>query len=445
MPHDEAVASVAGAVTGHPQAGPTGGDAAPRALIIVQNLSVPLDRRVWQECKALVAEGYGVSVICPKGPGEDSYEELEGVRIHRYLPPPAAKGLAGYAGEFIYCWLRTAALSVKVLRRDGFDVIQACNPPDTYWALALAYKAFGKPFVFDQHDLNPEVYASRFGKAEGALYKGLLALERATYAVADKVISTNESYREVALRRGKRSSDDVTVVRSGPDARTMVRGEPVPELRKGRKHLLAYLGIMGPQDGVDGVLHATRRLIDRGRDDVHVALLGFGDCLEDLKALSTELRLDDHVTFTGRVGPTEIRDYLSTASVGLSPDPLSPLNDVSTMNKTLEYMAFELPVVAFDLKETHVSAGDAAVYVPDGDLDGYASAIAELLDDEERRRDMGLRGRKRIEDEFAWQHQAPRYVEVFRQLVGAPDAVGARPRAGRLRLVTTSLLSGRAQ
>jgi len=445
MTDAEAPAPVAGAVTGTPLPEPSGGDGRPRVLIIVQNLSVPLDRRVWQECKALVAEGYGVSVICPKGPGEASYEELQGVRIHRYMPPPAAKGLAGYAGEFIYCWLRTAALSVKVVRRDGFDVIQACNPPDTYWALALPYMAFGKPFVFDQHDLNPEVYASRFGKAEGILYNGLLALERATYAVADKVISTNESYREVAMRRGKRTDGDVTVVRSGPDARTMVRGEPVPELRKGRKHLLAYLGIMGPQDGVDGVLHATRRLIDRGRDDVHVALLGFGDCLEDLKALSTELKLDDHVTFTGRVGPDEIRDYLSTASVGLSPDPMSPLNDVSTMNKTLEYMAFELPVVAFDLKETHVSAGDAAVYVPDGDLDGYAAAVSELLDDEERRRDMGLRGRKRIEDEFAWQHQAPRYVEVFRSLVGAPDAARPKARAGRLRLVTTSLLSGRAQ
>lgn len=420
-----------------------------RVLIIVQNLSVPLDRRVWQECRALTAAGYGVSVICPKGPGEASFELLEGVRIHRYTPPPVAKGFAGYAGEFAYCWLRTAALSVKVARQEGFDAIQACNPPDTYWALALPYKLTGTRFVFDQHDLNPEVYASRFGKAEGLLYNGLLALERATYKVADHVISTNESYRNVALGRGKQSPEGVSVVRSGPDATTMVRGEPVPELRKGRKHLLAYLGIMGPQDGVDGVLHAMRRLVDAGRDDAHLALLGFGDCLEDLKVLATELDLDDYVTFTGRVGPTEIRDYLSTASVGLSPDPLSPLNDVSTMNKTLEYMAFELPVVAFDLKETQVSAGDAAVYVPDGDFDGYAAAVSELLDDEERRREMGQRGRRRIEDEFAWQHQAPRYVEVFRSLLGAPDAVEAPAAPGkrreRMRLVTTQLLNGRAR
>ncbi len=429
-----------------------------RVLIVVQNLSVPLDRRVWQECRALKAAGYGVSVICPKGPGEASFQELEGVRIHRYTPPPVAKGFAGYAGEFAYCWMRTAALSLKLARAEGFDAIQACNPPDTYWALALPYKLTGTRFVFDQHDLNPEVYASRFGKASGVLYNGLLALERATYKVADHVISTNESYRDVALGRGQQRPDEVSVVRSGPDATTMVRGEPVPELRKGRKHLLAYLGIMGPQDGVDGVLHAMRRLLDAGRDDTHLALLGFGDCLDDLKALSTELDLDDHVTFTGRVGPVEIRDYLSTASVGLSPDPLSPLNDVSTMNKTLEYMAFELPVVAFDLKETQVSAGEAAIYVRDGDFEGYASAISELLDDEERRREMGRIGRRRIEDEFAWQHQAPRYVEVFRSLLGGPEVTeagtgagaGARTagrgrRAGRRRLVSTSLLNGRAR
>ena len=425
-----------------PAPGTEDGGATPRVLIIVQNLSVPLDRRVWQECKALVAEGFGVSVICPKGPGEASYEELEGVNIYRYLPPPAARGLAGYAGEFIYCWVRTALLSLKVHRRDGFDAIQACNPPDTYWALALPWKAAGKRFVFDHHDLNPEVYASRFGRTEGPLYRGLLALEKATFKVADQVISTNESYKSVAVRRGRRRVEDVTVVRSGPDARTMRRGEPVPELRRGRKHLVAYLGIMGPQDGVDGVLHATRRLIDKGRDDFHVALLGFGDCLEELKALSAELRLDDHVTFTGRVGPEQIRDYLSTASVGLSPDPSSPLNDVSTMNKTLEYMAFELPVVAFELKETRVSAGDAAVYVRDGDLDGYADAISELLDDEERRRDMGQRGRRRIEDEFAWQHQAPRYVDVYKALLGTPEPARAR---GRLRLVSTSLFAGRTR
>jgi glycosyltransferase involved in cell wall biosynthesis len=397
-----------------------GGDRTPRVLIIVQNLSVPLDRRVWQESRALVAAGFGVSVICPKGPGEVAYEVLEGVHIHRYAPPPAAKGLLGYVGEFVYCWGRTAALSVRVARREPFDAIQACNPPDTYWALALPYKALGTRFVFDQHDLNPEVYASRFGRHRGPLYAALLALERVTYAVADHVISTNESYRDVALRRGRRHDDEVSVVRSGPDAERMQRGAPVPSLRRGRKHLLVWLGIMGPQDGVDGVLHVMRSLVDRGRDDVHLALLGFGDCLDELRALATDLDLDDHVTFTGRVGPDQIRDYLSTASVGLSPDPMSPLNDVSTMNKTLEYMAHELPVVAFALKETQVSAGDAAIYVRSGDIDGYAAAVAELLDDSERRREMGRLGRRRIEDEFAWQHQAPRYVEVYRELLSRP-------------------------
>lgn len=437
--------------------------APPRVLVIVQNLSVPLDRRVWQECLALVAAGIGVSVICPRGPGEARHEVLRGVHIHRYAPPPATSGFLSYAVEFAYCWLRTAALSVRIARREGFDVIQACNPPDTYWALALPYKALGKRFVFDHHDLNPEVYVSRFGGDGGALHRALhralLVLERATFRVADHVISTNESYREVAMRRGRRAPADVSVVRSGPDAAVMRRGEAVPELRRGRKHLAVYLGIMGPQDGVDGVLHALRRLADRGRDDLHVALLGFGDCLASLRELAVELGVDDRVTFTGRAGPETIRDYLSTASVGLSPDPFSPLNDVSTMNKTLEYMAHELPVVAYDLKETRVSAHDAAVYVPDGDVDGFATAIADLLDDEERRDEMGRRGRRRIEDELAWQHQVPHYVDVYRSLLPssrpgtgpAPTPAGrARPgrvrtrrsRPRRARLSLLSLLNG---
>lgn len=408
--------AMAGAL--HARPGPAVPRRRARVLIIVQNLSVPLDRRVWQECRSLVAAGFGVSVICPRGPGEAAHEELEAVLIHRYAPPPQAAGPIGFAVEFAYCWIRTALLSLRVARREGFDVVQACNPPDTYWALALAYKALGKRFVFDQHDLNPEVYASRFGR-RGALHRLLRLLERASYAVADHVIAANDSYREVALRRGGVRPDEVTVVRSGPDARAMRRAAPVPGLRCGRKHLCVYLGIMGPQDGVDNALHAMRRLVDRGRDDVHLALLGFGDCLDDLRALTAELGLDDRVTFTGLAGPETIRAYLSTATVGLSPDGLSPLNDVSTMNKTLEYMAFELPVVAFDLKETRVSAAGAALYVPSGDIDGYASAITDLLDDEVRRREMGTLGRRRIEEELAWEHQAPRYVSVYRSLTAA--------------------------
>ncbi|MGH9156152.1 MAG: glycosyltransferase family 4 protein [Acidimicrobiales bacterium] len=400
-----------------------------RVLIIVQNLPVPLDRRVWMECQALVAQGYGVSVICPKGPGDPGFQQLDGVRIHKYRPPPPAGGLKGYLLEFGYCWLRTVALAVCIKVCDGFDAIQACNPPDTYWALALLFKPFGVPFVYDQHDLNPEVYASRFGRRSGVLYRCLLALERATYRTADHVISTNQSYREVALTRGGKWPAEVSVVISGPDASTMRPGAVKAELRRGKRHLCCWLGIMGPQDGVELVLHATGHLVhDLGRDDIHVALLGFGDCLEELRRLATALRLDEWVTFTGRAGPELIIDYLSTADIGLTPDPSNPLNEVSTMNKTMEYMAFGLPVVATGLKETRVTAGDAAVYVASGDPVAFARAMAELLDDPPRRAAMGRQGRQRVEQELAWEHQAPTYVSVFERLIGP---LGQAPTARR--------------
>jgi glycosyltransferase involved in cell wall biosynthesis len=396
-------------------------------LIIVQNMSVPLDRRVWLECQALVAAGFGVSVICPKGPGDPSFEELDGVRLHKYAPPPSTHRVLDYFVEFAYCWARTALLALRVVLRDGVDVVQACNPPDTYWALGALFKLFGKPFVYDQHDLNPEVYSARFGIRDGALYRALVLLERMTYATADHVISTNESYRDVAERRGRKHRRDVTVVRSGPDASRMRRAEPVPALKRGREHLLVYLGIMGPQDGVDHVLRAARALRDDlGRGDFHVALLGYGDCLDELQALARTLDLDDVVTFTGRAGPEMVRDYLSTATIGLSPDPYNEFNDVSTMNKTMEYMAFELPIVAFDLKETRFSAQHAAVYVESEDDDEYARVIDELLDDPDRRREMGAFGRRRIEEALGWEHQVPQYVGVYQRVIGGDARGGAR-------------------
>jgi glycosyltransferase involved in cell wall biosynthesis len=333
-----------------------------RVLIIVQNLPVPLDRRVWLEAQALVAAGVGVSVICPKGPGDPAFQELDGVRIYQYDPPPPADGALGYLREFLYCWLVTAALAVRVWLRDGFDAIQACNPPDTYWALALPFKALGVRFVFDQHDLCPEVYRSRFSRRGGLLLRALELLERASYRTADQVIATNESYRRIALSRGRRRPETVTVVRSGPNAARMRRGSARPDLKRGRPLLACYLGVMGPQDGVDLLLRAIAVLVhERGRRDCHVALLGFGDCLDELVLLAKELELEDHVSFPGRADNQMIAEYLSTADVGLSPDPRNPLNDLSTMNKTLEYMAYSLPVVAFDLTETRVSAGEAAV------------------------------------------------------------------------------------
>lgn len=393
-----------------------GGRRGPRVLIVVQNLPVEVDRRVWLECQALVAAGFGVTVICPRGEFPQRKRTVDGVIIRTYRPPPETHGVASFLYEFAYCWVRTFLLAVIASAREGFDVIQACNPPDTYFALAAIFKLGGKRFVFDQHDLCPEVYESRFGR-RGGFHKALLRLERATYRVADRVLSTNESYREIAMTRGRVPAGKLTVVRSGPDPEAMRRGEPVPELRHGGRHLLVWIGIMGPQEGLEELLESVRRIVvDQGRDDVHVALLGFGDSLGALQARARELGLADHVTFTGRADLPMIRDYLSTASVGLSADPMSPLNDVSTMNKTLEYMSFELPVVAYRLHETEVSAGDAAVYVEPGDVAGYADAVVALLDDPDRRAEMGRVGRRRIEEALSWPHSAPKYVDVFRAL-----------------------------
>jgi glycosyltransferase involved in cell wall biosynthesis len=390
-----------------------------RVLIIVQNLPVPTDRRVWLECQALVGAGYRVSVVCPKGPGDPSYQLLEGVHLHKYEPPPPTTGVASFAYEFASCWAKTARLVLRAARREGFDVIQTCNPPDTYFALAWPFKLLGRPFVFDQHDLCPEVYLSRFDRPSPVLWRGLRVLEWLTYRTADHVIATNDSYRDVATGRGGKRPDQVTVVRTGPDPDRLRPAPPSPALRRGRRFLCCYLGVMGPQDGVDLAVRAADVLVHQlGRTDCHFALIGNGDCYDDLRALVGELGLEDFVTMPGRAPDEVVFDYFSTADVGLSPDPPGPLNDVSTMNKTMEYMAFELPVVAFDLKETRVSAGDAGVYVPGRDVTAFARAISDLLDDPDRRARMGAFGRRRVEEALAWRHQVGAYVAVYDRLLG---------------------------
>jgi glycosyltransferase involved in cell wall biosynthesis len=362
-----------------------------------------------------------VSVICPKGPGDPERQTIDDVHIYKYQPPPAAAGAVGYLWEFIYCWFRTAALSLRVQREVGFEVLQACNPPDTYFALAWLHRLRGVRFVYDQHDLNPEVFLSRFGAPRGPVARAQLSflrmLERLTYRCADHVISTNESYRAVAMGRGGVMPENVTVVRSGPDTATMRPGEPEPALRCGKRYLGVYLGIMGPQDGVDRLLRSWADLVhDLGRRDCHLALLGFGDCLEDLKVQAHELGLDDYVTFTGRADRQMIARYLSTADLGLGPDAKSPLNDVSTMNKTMEYMAYALPVVTSNLAETRVSAGDTAVYVDSDDERAFAQAVHEVLDDEDRRVDLAMRARSRVAEHLDWHSQSQAYVAVFDRL-----------------------------
>ncbi|WP_406832183.1 glycosyltransferase family 4 protein [Pedococcus sp. KACC 23699] len=399
--------------------------AVPRVLIIVQNLPVPFDRRVWLECQSLVQAGYDVTVVCPTGQGTGPEQVAEGVRILAY-PPYAPGGRAvGFFLEYAYSFLATARLAVKARRRGAFQVVQACNPPDIFWPLAWALRLRdGSRFVFDHHDLCPELFESRFPDGPAAFRRGLLLLERATFRTADRVTSTNESYAAIARKRGRKAPEHVTVVRTGPDPRRLKRQAPSPELRHGREHLVAYIGVMGPQDGVDIVLEAADFIVNTlGRNDIQFMVMGAGDCWADLVSERDRLGLQDHVDMPGRVPDETVTAVFSTAEVGLSPDPLNPLNDVSTMNKTMEYMAFAMPVVAFDLKETRVSARDAAQYVEPGDIEAYARAICELVDDPSQRDEMGRRGRQRVEAELAWEHQQVGYVAVFDELTGHASAV----------------------
>jgi glycosyltransferase involved in cell wall biosynthesis len=398
-----------------------------RVLVIVQNLPVPFDRRVWLECQALTEAGYEVHVVCPKGAGDPTHERVDGVMLHKYRPSPAGSGLFGYIVEYSHSFLMTTWLSLRAFRRQRFDVIQTCNPPDIFWALGLLFGATtGCRFVYDQHDLCPELYASRFPNGSKLAARALRALEGLNYRTADHVIATNNSYKSVAISRGGKQSAEVTVVRTGPDAERLRRQSPDPVRKRGRQHLVAYLGVMGPQDGVDYVVRAADHIVHKmGRDDIGFTLVGSGDCFEELVELRDALGLQDYVEFTGRVPDDVVARVLSTADVGLSPDPMNPLNDVSTMNKTLEYMAFELPVVAFDLRETRVSAGPAAVYAEPNKVESYAQAIVELLDDEPRRHWMGSLGRQQIEQELAWSHQRGGYVAVYDQLLGLRSTNGS--------------------
>ena len=392
----------------------------PRALIIVQNLPVPFDRRVWLESNALTAAGYDVTVICPKGKGDPEREVIDGVTLLKYRPYAPGGGALGFVLEYAYSFLATARLVFRARRQGTFDVLQACNPPDIFWPIARwLRRRDGSRFVFDHHDLCPELYDSRFPDRSALPRRGLLALEKATFRTADHVVSTNASYAEIAMRRGGKATSDVTVVRTGPDGQRLQRKAPVPELRRGRRHLVAYIGVMGPQDGVDLAVRAAAHVVhDLGREDVAFTFMGSGDSYDELAALRDELRMQDYLELPGRVPDETVLDVLSTAEVGLSPDPKNPLNDVSTMNKTMEYMAFELPVVAFDLKETRVSAGEAACYIKSGDVPAYAKAIVELLDDQETRESMGRLGRLRISEELGWPHQREAYVCVYDKLLG---------------------------
>jgi len=376
-----------------------------KVLMLVENLSVPADPRVWREAKALRQYGFRVCIICPKGETRDkeSYSCIENIPIYRYRLPTTISKSSNYIKEYGIAMLMTFWLSLHILFRHGFDVIHASNPPDTFFAIGLFYRLLGKKYIFDQHDLAPEMFHVKFHNRMKWVYKLLLFFERCSYRTAHIVITTNQSQKQVAIERGGSSADKVFVVRNGPDITRFTSITPEPELKRGKQYLLAYVGVMGIQDGVEYVLHALNELVhQRGRQDVLLVLMGDGDQFTALQALAHQLDLDEYVNFVGWVTGKEMLRYLTVADVGLSPDPSNELNDYSTMLKTMEYMAMGKPVVAFDLIETRISAQGAALYASSNSVEEFADNIETLLDNEELRLRMGAFGRKRIEEELSW-------------------------------------------
>ncbi len=389
-----------------------------RVLIIVENLPVPVDRRVWQEATTLREAGYQVSVICPAGKGcEARREVLDGIHIYRHPLPLEARGVLGFFAEYgaALCW--EILLAWRVFLTRGFDVIHACNPPDNLFLIGGFFKLFGKRYLFDQHDPCPEMYEAKFGR-RGIVHAFVRLAERLNYATADAVIATNASIRDVVLRRGKLPPERVHVVRSGPGAAWHAPVEPDPAWRQGRPHLVGYVGVMGNQDGVDLLLEGVRYLVhDLHRRDVQFVLLGDGPELPALRARAREFAIEDYCTFTGFVSDgARLRSALGSADVCVTPDPSNAYNDRCTMNKVLEYMALGRAQVQFDLPEGRAAAGEAALYARPNDPADLMDRVVELLDDPQRAAALGACGRRRVDEELAWRYEAPKLLRAYDQL-----------------------------
>jgi len=416
-------------------------DCAGKILMLAES-DFPLDGRVRNEAFTLFREGYQVTVICGRSKDQRAREVIEGVEVYRvprltvFDKVPRQRttswgtalqlGLvaAGYVLEHSYFPAVCLLLSPYILLRQGFDAIHAHNPPDTLFIVGAFYRLFGKKFVFDHHDLSPELFLSRFAARGGFAHHALLLLEKLCLKSANACIATNESYREIEIARGGKDPQDVFVVRNGPDLGSLER-TPDESLRPPGKKLLVYVGVMNPQDGLEYLLRAIHCLRDElGRTDFRCVLVGAGDSLLGLQNLSAELHLGDDVKFTGFLPHQEVMRYLATADICLDPDPSSPLNDVSTTIKIMEYMSFGKPIVCFDLEETRVSAAGAAVYVRPNDEKAFAQSIASLMDDPERRRAMGDLGARRVEQELAWQHVSRNLIRAYRSIL--PKKEGGR-------------------
>lgn len=386
-----------------------------KILIIVENLPVPFDTRVWQEATTLAREGYTVSVICPKGKGyNEDYEYLEGVHIYRHDLPKEGNGPIGYAREYFSALWHEYRLARKIYKERGFHVIHGCNPPDNIYMVASRFKGKGVDYVFDHHDICPELYEAKFGKTSGPLYKSQLWLERHTYDHCTFAFVTNESYKEIAIKRGGMSPDKVHVLRSGPRLERLKIQSPKPEIKRGKRFMVGYLGVIGQQEGIEYLLEAARYLRDeKGRDDIFWGIVGGGPHLEALRRKSEEMGLQDIVEFTGRVSDEKMLDYLNTADVCVNPDEYNAMNDKSTMNKVLEYMALGKPIVQFDLTEGRYSAQDASLYAERNNVRDMADKIVMLLDDPERREKMAAIGRERILNELSWDHTSRALISAY--------------------------------
>jgi glycosyltransferase involved in cell wall biosynthesis len=392
--------------------------------IVVENLPVPLDRRVWKEATALRDAGYHVSVICPKGKKAftASYEVLDGIEIYRHRTWEAST-VYGYFLEYCWAFVAELLLALRVFARTRFRILQACNPPDTIFLIALLLKPFGVRFIFDQHDLGPELFEAKFGTCQGLLYKFTCLAERYSFRTASTCIATNESFKEIAVTRGEKDPGRVFVVRNCPDLTTFRRPQ-VPSVNKfGKSFVVAYVGFMGSQDGLDLLLESIEHIVKaERREDIHFLLVGGGTVIVDLQAIINRKSLQKYVTLTGQVSHDQVAAYLATADLGVAPDPKNPMNDQSTMIKIFEYMAFGLPIVLFDLKEGRRLAGSAALYaVPNDSLD-FANQITRLLNNKELREELGENGRKRIEETLNWAVEKISLIQAYEVALQTPTA-----------------------
>lgn len=385
-----------------------------KILIIVENLPVPMDFRVWKEARSLRAAGYEVTVLCPKAKGaERGYECIEGVHIYRHPMAQEGRGSWAYVREYTYALFWQFWYSWWIYLRRGFQVIQGCNPPDNIFLVALPFKLFGVKYIFDHHDVNPELYLSKYGK-RNLFYKVQVCLEKMTFRCSDVVMSTNNSYREIAVTRGGMREEDVFVVRNGPSPETFKPVSPNPAWKNGKRYLVGYVGVMNSQEGLDILLDVASRIKNLGRRDVHFTCIGKGPELASLRKMTQDKQLDDMVTFTGFIPDAEMVQILSTSDVCVNPDRPSQMNSISTMIKILEYMALGKPIVQFEGIEGRFSAQEASLYSDGGDqaLD-FAEKILWLLDHPEERERMGEFGRRRIEKELAWEYSVQNLLSAY--------------------------------